>query len=627
MDKIIFISCLLFIFSIQNADSRPVDKGKAKQVALNWIFEKSGRKLDAPGLTIAFIEKVDSENIYYVLNYPQGGWIIISADDIANPVITFSYKGTYSTQGHPIQFDQWMENVKTQIHAAIGKKNAPSPKTKKEWDRLNVVPAQFTTPTLLPSSTAPLLTTTWNQGRYYNASCPEASSGPDGHVWAGCVATAMGQVMKYHNHPSKGSGTHSYVDNSYGTQSADFGMTTYNWTSMPDSLLDYNEDIATLLYHVGVSVEMDYGTSGSGAYLNGINRYALQTYFKYSDSIYFAGKSQYSTDEWLTLLHTELNNNRPVLYQGEGTGGHAFVCDGYMGDADDYFHFNWGWGGYLDGYFYLNDLTPGSRNYTNSQGTLIGVMPAEDPHLLYPYFESFEEGIPADLAMAGSLVSIVTDDFHSGANSLRLSTPDTRGSWETRYNRAILNINVPVEGAQLSFWVKRGYDPAASPYSQQKASLKTQFGNTTLYTFYSGDFNDSQWQQLSVDLLPYAGSNIKLVVTQYHNSTTYYQWTYLDDVEITTTFTTCFEDLDQDGYGSGNIIADDGDDVCETETGESTVSTDCNDSDASIYPNAIEVCDSKDNNCDSQIDENGVCSKGFWLLMLPSILNAGGNSQ
>jgi len=211
---------------------------------------------------------------------------------------------------------------------------------------------------------------------YYNASCPADAAGPDGHVWAGCVATAMAQVMKYHNYPTTGTGSHSYSHPTYGTLSANFGETTYNWASMPDSLSDYNSDVAKLLYHIGVSVDMDYAPDGSGAYMSDA-AYALETYFKYSNSLSYVWKSSYSTDEWTTILRTEIDNKRPILYSGHGTGGHAFVCDGYSGS--DYFHFNWGWGGSEDNYFYLNDLTPGSYDFTDSQGAVIGIRPPLPP--------------------------------------------------------------------------------------------------------------------------------------------------------------------------------------------------------------------------------------------------------
>jgi hypothetical protein len=198
------------------------------------------------------------------------------------------------------------------------------------------------------ASAGPLLSTKWNQGQYYNASCPVDAEGTDGHVPVGCVAVAMAQVMKYHNYPVTGTGSHSYSHPVYGTLSANFGATTYNWASMPDSLSKYDSDVATLLYHVGVSVEMDYTPDQSGAYMSDA-AYALETYFKYSNSLSYVWKSSYSTDEWTTILRTEIDNKRPILYSGHGTGGHAFVCDGYSGS--DYFHFNWGWGGSEDNYF------------------------------------------------------------------------------------------------------------------------------------------------------------------------------------------------------------------------------------------------------------------------------------
>jgi hypothetical protein len=90
--------------------------------------------------------------------------------------------------------------------------------------------------------------------------------------------------MKYHSYPTTGSGSHSYSHPVYGTLSANFGATTYNWASMPNSLSDYDSDVANLLYHVGVSVDMDYAPDGSGAYPSSA-AYALKTYFKYSDSL------------------------------------------------------------------------------------------------------------------------------------------------------------------------------------------------------------------------------------------------------------------------------------------------------------------------------------------------------
>jgi hypothetical protein len=77
------------------------------------------------------------------------------------------------------------------------------------------------------------------------------------------------------------------------------------------------------------------------------------------------------------LLRTELENLRPVYYDGQGSaGGHAFVCDGYQGTS--HFHFNWGWNGYANGYYYLNNLNPGGYDFTQDQHAIVNIKPKEN---------------------------------------------------------------------------------------------------------------------------------------------------------------------------------------------------------------------------------------------------------
>jgi hypothetical protein len=66
------------------------------------------------------------------------------------------------------------------------------------------------------------------------------------------------------------------------------------------------------------------------------------------------------------------------------------------------------------------------------------------------------------------------------------------------------------------------------------------------------------------------------------------------------TLTTYYEDLDGDNYGSSVSIQS----VTNPGTGYSLVSGDCNDNNNLINPNATEVCDGVDNNCDLNIDES-----------------------
>jgi hypothetical protein len=205
----------------------------------------------------------------------------------------------------------------------------------------------------------------------------------------------MAQIMKYWENPTTGTGTHSYSTSTLGgTLSADFGSTTYDWANMPNTLNSGSTPtqvnaIATLMYDCGVAVDMDYEADGSGAlvvsyqpYYNGANAEdALKDYFGYSATLHGEERSDYSTTTWINMLKTELDNGNPVLYAGYGQlGGHAFDFDGY--DNSDNFHINWGWSGYGNGYYSVDDLAPtfvgtggGMGNFNNGQMALFGIVP------------------------------------------------------------------------------------------------------------------------------------------------------------------------------------------------------------------------------------------------------------
>lgn len=209
---------------------------------------------------------------------------------------------------------------------------------------------------------------------------------------SGCVATAMAQVMKYWDYPATGTGFHSYNHQSYGTQSANFGGTTYNWAAMADNVTSTNDAVATLMYHCGVSVDMNFGvaqTGGSGAFViedaspvQHCTEYAMKTYFGYDvNTLQGVLRSNYSTSGWVQMLKGELDGGRPIIYAGFGNGGgHAWVCDGY--DTNDFFHMNWGWGGNSDGFFWVDALNPGSLGagggtggFNSNQQAVIGIQP------------------------------------------------------------------------------------------------------------------------------------------------------------------------------------------------------------------------------------------------------------
>jgi hypothetical protein len=233
--------------------------------------------------------------------------------------------------------------------------------------------------------------TRWNQDAPYNNLCPL-----DGisRSMTGCVATAMAQIMKYHEHPTTRTEpipTYTTTDKKIkvpDTAHPIANVTNYNWTQMLNSYISSTSTqktaVATLMYHCGASVEMNYTADESGANSRKVVT-ALKTYFDYDAGTTYLGRNYHSYEEWVNLLKTELKANRPVYYDGYGklgddVFGHAFVCDGY--DTADFFHFNWGWGGSSDGYFELSALNPGtlgigggSGGYNHDQGIIIGIQP------------------------------------------------------------------------------------------------------------------------------------------------------------------------------------------------------------------------------------------------------------
>lgn len=319
----------------------------------------------------------------YLFTGEEGGFVLVSADDCAMPILGYSATGHFETKDMPVHVASWLAGYEEEIAHLAQCVDEPVA----QWRELlkGVMPKEA-----LDSAVEPLLTTQWNQSPFYNAQCPADGANESGHALAGCTAVATAQVMKYWNFPERGYGSHSYEHSTYGTLSADFGSTTYPWGLMSNSLtysspqMNINA-VATLIYHVGVAVEMEYGPDRSGGALDNKGNFttasaenALREFFKYKSSLNSIFQSDCNPDEYLQILYNELDNGRPVLYAGdeETGGGHAFVLDGY--DSTGAFHINWGWGGFEDGFYAIGALNP--YNYAlNKRGrAIIGIEPSYD---------------------------------------------------------------------------------------------------------------------------------------------------------------------------------------------------------------------------------------------------------
>jgi len=359
-----FFTLFVSIFISTLLSGTPVTEQQARTVALNWFSAK--KKVSKSELIIK-----DTQIRYtsvgtpamYVYEFESGGFVIMSADDAVKPVLAYSTENEFSKPGEinpEIEF--LLEEYSGRISNIIESKLDNS-LTKKDWDNYangNISGSAKSVPQML--------STTWDQVGIYDNYCPTGTP-------VGCVATAMAQIMKYHNYPETGVFQHSYVHPTYGTQVAMFKNTTYDWQNMPNTGSDA---VALLSYHCGVAVDMDYHPLGSGSQTH-YALYAMPNYFKYSHDIAYAYIGNYTNEEWINLLKSEMDASRPVLYSGSSTasGGHAFVLDGY--DDSDLFHVNWGWGGYGNDYYAIGSLNPVGEDFNTDNAFVYNIEPAVVP--------------------------------------------------------------------------------------------------------------------------------------------------------------------------------------------------------------------------------------------------------
>ncbi|MCK4357812.1 MAG: C10 family peptidase [Candidatus Cloacimonetes bacterium] len=503
--KILTVVSLLFMLITINLYGNFVDVETAKEIANNWYEYWSPKEINHFDVKEIFTKEYNNHPSFYIFTFEPGGFVIVSADDATIPILGYSFISEAKEDiTHPA-VKEWMDNYHRQIDYVITQ-NIDNSETIDLWQ--NILGKDFSGFDN-GKDVLPLLSTTWNQNWPYNELCPADISGPNGHAYAGCVATAMGQVMKYHNHPMPGVSLHSYIHTTYGSLSADFSTTNYDWMNMPDYISSSNMPIATLLYHSGIAVDMDYGPSGSGASIV-FAIIALRTYFNYDTSLQLVYKADYLVLDWENLLKYELDNSRPMLYAGvnpASPSGHAFVCDGYQ--STNYFHFNWGWSGSYDGYYYLNSLCPGTHNYTNDQQAIIGFIPNTSSYV-YPLFSGFEYS-----KYDWTIIDNDGDgnkwkrygEHHTGVKCIGVQA-NPAGSDDWLITRQLgLSDNSMIN---FSFWARSWY-PANQDFNVRLSTTGNNISDFTT-TLDSVSGAPISWTEYYYDLSSYAGQNIYLAV-------------------------------------------------------------------------------------------------------------------
>jgi len=372
MKKTLFLMMTLAFFVSQLIAS-PVDVEQARHLGMKYVQSHAAKQVTE--LNLAYTEMTESGTpALYVFNF-DGGFIIVAADDVAQPILSYGEEGNFDANQISDGLAYYLRHYARQINYAVENNLQPEAEVAAQWQNIARTGFEGNNQRAMRGDIAPLIGTNWNQDYPYNAYCPTGGGGPQGHAYAGCVATAMSMVMKYWNWPTQGNGEHSYTPDGYPMQTVNFGATTYDWANMPNSCNNSNyQAVALLMYHCGVSVDMMYGGGSSGAYSQDVPP-AIAEYFRYTDHATRMDRDLYSKYDWEEMLIASLSEGFPLYYSGSDTdGGHAFVCCGYR-ESDRKFYFNWGWSGYNNNYFAIDALNTYSGYFNQNQAAIFDYIP------------------------------------------------------------------------------------------------------------------------------------------------------------------------------------------------------------------------------------------------------------
>lgn len=498
MKKSIIILFSIFL-TLTHIFANQRDSNEAYQLAQDFLNKKTqiAKLQKAPSATNS-VQLVYSKmqknkysaNYYYVFNNNDKGFVIVSGVENTTEILGYSDENIFDPQNIPENLNYLLSVYEKEIDTLgeieIQKNTTTSSKSN----------SFISTSNNLAASVSPLLGgIKWNQDSPYNDLCPIYESNK--RAVTGCVATGMAQVMKYHQWPITGTGSNSYTSTTHSLSlSVDFSQTTFDWANMTDS---YNSNstpieknaVATLMYNCGVAVKMDYAAS-SGAYSKEAARVLISN-FGYDTNIQYIDRDYYTRDEWKAMIKEELSAARPVLYSGNsGTSGHFFVCDGY--DNNDFFHFNWGWGGTSNGYFRISALDPADQGiggsvggYNNYQAIITGIQkPSNTSIPKYLIISNDSITYPSVPSVRNASFTIkLNSTYNIGINSfsgkLGLALYDTQNTYiaDIKSNN-VTNLNA-------------GYGWSALSFTNIVIAPEVLNGNYKIYCVYKSN-TENNWQ-------------------------------------------------------------------------------------------------------------------------------------
>ncbi|MBQ7819670.1 MAG: C10 family peptidase [Bacteroidales bacterium] len=365
MRKITFLSILIIAFAfVGNIKADVITIDGANEIANNFFIQTSRdnkiTKSVASQLEYAWdsnslygnslLKSSETEPTFYVFSN-NGGFVIVAAENSVEQIIGYSFESSMAgVEDIPEPMKDYLLGIDAEI----------------KYARENTTILDKNLKATLAETGGNIVkqieTATWGQGSPFNRQCVTNSGAT---AKTGCIATAFAIVMKHHGWPSEGTG------NLYNSQTGVIiSDRTYDWDNMLMSYSGtYTEDqaneVAKIMSHLGHAYMVTYGTSTTSGN-TGSSTDKLYKFFGYKNVSATFGSNTTET-AWIEMIKESIQNDCPIPYEstnsGTGDSKHIFVLDGYTNN--DYFHFNWGWNGYQNGYFKLSAMLPGDGdNYS-----------------------------------------------------------------------------------------------------------------------------------------------------------------------------------------------------------------------------------------------------------------------
>ena len=297
----------------------------------------------------------DGKDFYVFGNTAGEGFVVVAGDDALPPILAYSDR-EFPSKAMPKEVASYLKGYSAWVKEVRNTKNTPSAQVLRD-------PTSVVTPLLRGLA--------WGQTYPYNLFTPEINGA---HALTGCNATTCAQIMRYYAWPPQGKGS---VEGE-----REFCSKPFDWAKMPNDIpngtQEEKEAVSYLMREIGKAVKMQYSPGESSSKFPKLCD-ALRDHFDYAPSIRLVQANRYSHLAWQQMMVAELKAGRPIIYAGDhydpSQSGHSFILDGY--DGNGYFHVNWGWDGFYDGYFMLHKLTPTKKvDYSYYATAIIGACPA-----------------------------------------------------------------------------------------------------------------------------------------------------------------------------------------------------------------------------------------------------------